>query len=52
LPVASALPFADGTFDLVTAIESHFWWPELPQAAREVLRVLKGGGRFAIVAEF
>lgn len=49
---ASALPFADGTFDLVIAVESHFWWPDLPLGAREVFRVLKSVGCFAIIAEF
>src|SRR5256885_11876107 len=26
----SDLPFPDGMFDLVTALETHFWWPNLP----------------------
>jgi len=26
----SHLPFSDGMFDLVTAVETHFWWPNLP----------------------
>ena len=48
----SALPFPDASFDLVTAFESHFWWPDLPGDVREVWRVLKPGGRLLIVAEF
>ncbi len=47
----SQLPFAPGTFDLIVAVESHFWWPDLPANFRELLRVLKPGGTFAIVAE-
>jgi len=47
----SDLPFADGRFDLVTAVETHFWWQDLPGGVREVLRVVKQGGRFAAVAE-
>jgi ubiquinone/menaquinone biosynthesis C-methylase UbiE len=27
----SQLPFPDDTFDLVTAVETHFWWPNLPE---------------------
>lgn len=47
----SALPFPDAAFDLVTALETHYYWPDLPANAREILRVLKPGGTFAIVAE-
>ena len=48
----SALPFADNTFDLVTAVETHFWWQDPGAGMREVLRVLKHGGRMVIIAEF
>ncbi len=44
------LPFADQTFDLATAIETHFFWPDLPANFREVLRVLKPGGQFMVLA--
>jgi ubiquinone/menaquinone biosynthesis C-methylase UbiE len=47
----SELPFADGMFDLVTAVETHFWWPDLPADMREVWRVLKPGGTLVVVAE-
>jgi ubiquinone/menaquinone biosynthesis C-methylase UbiE len=47
----SRLPFSDGVFDVVTAVETHFWWPALPTDLREVLRVLKPGGRLIIIAE-
>ena len=45
------LPFADDTFDLVTAVETHFWWPQLPSDIREVRRVLKPAGLLMIAAE-
>ena len=48
----SDLPFGDNTFDLVTAVETHFWWPDLGAGMREVFRVLKPGGRMVIIAEF
>ena len=47
----SQLPFATAIFDLVVAVETHFWWPDLRGDFRELLRVLKPGGTFAIVAE-
>lgn len=47
----SRLPFPDGSFDVITAIETHFWWPTLPSDLREVWRVLKPGGRLILIAE-
>jgi SAM-dependent methyltransferase len=45
------LPFADRTFDIVTAVETHYYWPDLPANVREILRVLKPGGEFVLIAE-
>ena len=47
----SQLPFSDGMFDLVTAVETHFWWPNLAADMREVFRVVKPGGKLVVVAE-
>jgi ubiquinone/menaquinone biosynthesis C-methylase UbiE len=47
----SQLPFPDGMFDVVTAVETHFWWPNLPADMREVFRVLKPGGKLIVIAE-
>jgi len=47
----SQLPFADAAFDLVTAVESHYYWPSLVDDLREIGRVLKPGGRALIIAE-
>jgi len=47
----SQLPFPEGMFDLVTAVETHFWWPNLPGDMREVFRVLKSGGTLILIAE-
>jgi ubiquinone/menaquinone biosynthesis C-methylase UbiE len=47
----SHLPFSQDIFDLITAVETHFWWPDLPADMREVLRVLKPGGALIAIAE-
>ena len=47
----AALPFPDRTFDIVTAVETHYYWPDLPANVREIFRVLKPGGTFALIAE-
>jgi len=47
----SQLPFAENTFDLVTAVETHLFWPDLPNDFREIYRVLKRDGELLIVAE-
>lgn len=47
----SHLPFPDQTFDLVTAVETHYYWPDLSSDLQEALRVLKPGGTLVIIAE-
>ena len=47
----SHLPFADNTFDLVTGIETIYFWPNLETDMREALRVLKPGGKLMIICE-
>ena len=48
---AAELPYEDGKFDLVTAVETVYFWPNLPNCMQEVHRVLKPGGHFAIMVE-
>jgi len=47
----SQLPFPDNQFDLVTAVETQYYWPDLPNDMREILRVLKPGGTLIVIAE-
>ena len=47
----SELPFPGQMFDVVTAIETQYYWPDLPGDMKEILRVLKPGGRLMVVAE-
>lgn len=51
LSSVSKLPFDANTFDVVTAIETHYYWPDLATDLKEILRVLKPGGSLVIVAE-
>jgi ubiquinone/menaquinone biosynthesis C-methylase UbiE len=47
----SRLPFAGATFDVVTAVETHYYWPDLAADLREIRRVLKPGGTLVVIAE-
>lgn len=47
----SKLPFPDKQFDLAIAVETQYYWPDLPGDMREVLRVLKPGGKLIVLAE-
>ena len=43
--------FKDDSFDLVTAIETYYFWPNLEQAFREIRRILKNGGYLLFISE-
>ena len=45
----SSLPFPDNMFDLVTTIETYYFWPDVMNDLREVKRVLKPGAFLLIV---
>jgi SAM-dependent methyltransferase len=47
----SKLPFPDAMFDLVTAVETHYYWPDLTADLREIRRVMKPHSTLAIIAE-
>jgi len=48
---AQDLPYDNNMFNLVTAVETIYFWPHLPHCLQEVRRVLKPGGKFAILVE-
>lgn len=45
------LPFESSSFDVVTAFETVYFWPELVRCFAEIHRVLKPGGVFMITNE-
>lgn len=45
------LPYEKGTFDLITAFETVYFWGNLQKTFNEVHRVLKNGGLFLICCE-
>lgn len=47
---AEDLRFPDGSFDVVVSSFGHMFAPDQAKAGRELLRVLRPGGRFAFVA--
>src|ERR1041385_3861054 len=47
----SKLPFPDNRFDLVTAVETQYYWPDLVNDMQEIRRVLKSGGTLIVIAE-
>ena len=47
----AALPFDADSFDLVTAFETIYFWPDIVNCYKQVLGALKPGGRFMIVNE-
>ncbi len=47
----SALGLPDASFDLATAFETIYFWPGLESCFAEVRRILRPGGRLAIVRE-
>lgn len=45
------LPFKDEQFDLVTAFETVYFWPDLMKSFQEVYRVTRSNGKFFICNE-
>lgn len=45
------LPFEDKQFDKIVTVESFYFWPNPVENLKEVLRVMKKGGVFLLVAD-
>lgn len=47
----SEMPYEDNTFDVATAVETFYFWPDPVADLEEVRRVLKPGGRLYLIFE-
>jgi ubiquinone/menaquinone biosynthesis C-methylase UbiE len=47
----SSLPFRASQFDLATAVETQYFWPDMVSDMKEIRRVLKPGGTLVVIAE-
>ncbi|MGE7633378.1 class I SAM-dependent methyltransferase [Bacillus paramycoides] len=47
----SSIPYHPDFFDLITAFQTHYFWPDVEHDIKEVFRVLKPNGSFLLVAE-
>ncbi|MFL0251910.1 class I SAM-dependent methyltransferase [Clostridium neuense] len=45
------LPFEDNKFDIVTAVETIYFWPNISESFKEVRRTLKPLGKFMAICE-
>lgn len=45
------MPYEEGSFDLITTVESFYFWPEPVESLKEVRRVLKKNGTFYLIAD-
>src|SRR3954452_17433949 len=45
------LPFGDADFDRVLTVHTIYFWPDPERGLREILRVLKPGGRLVLVTD-
>lgn len=46
-----SLPFSNDFFNLVTAVETYYFWPDLANSLKEIYRVLKPGGSLVLINE-
>lgn len=47
----SDLPFENDSLDLVTAVETYYFWQDKQNDLKEILRILKPGGKILLVFE-
>lgn len=49
--VVNEIPYKDNYFDLVTAVETIYFWSDLAECLQEIKRVLKPAGKLIIINE-
>ncbi|RWS42183.1 class I SAM-dependent methyltransferase [Bacillus mycoides] len=47
----SSIPHTTNFFNLITAFQTHYFWPDVEHDMKEVFRILKPNGSFLLVAE-
>ncbi len=47
-----SMPFSDSSFDVVTAFETVFFWPDTEKNIPEVYRILRSGGKFIVINNY
>ncbi|MGH0430911.1 class I SAM-dependent methyltransferase [Bacillus hominis] len=47
----SSIPYTTNFFNLITAFQTHYFWPDVEHDMKEVFRILKPNGSFLLVAE-
>ena len=45
------LPYEDEKFDVVTAVETYYFWPDKLEGLKEINRTLKHGGKILLIFE-
>ncbi|MBZ9635356.1 class I SAM-dependent methyltransferase [Clostridium sp. FP1] len=45
------IPFENNKFDVISAVETIYFWPNLIESFKEVKRILKPSGKFIIICE-
>ncbi|MBV4424999.1 class I SAM-dependent methyltransferase [Clostridium tyrobutyricum] len=45
------LPFKDSEFDMATAVETIYFWPNIVESFKEIKRILKPTGKFIVINE-
>ncbi|MCB2299698.1 class I SAM-dependent methyltransferase [Clostridium tagluense] len=45
------IPFENNKFDIISAVETIYFWPNIIESFKEVKRILKPSGKFIIICE-